>query len=390
VKLSVGSRTDVGRVRQGNEDSYLVAEPLFVIADGMGGHLAGDVASATAVEVITAEASDLSVADPSTLEKVVRDANEAIWAKAQGDPTLNGMGTTCTLLLIDGDRGRIAHVGDSRAYLLRDGELSQLTEDHTLVQKMVNEGRLEPDEAEVHPQRSIVTRGLGIYQELQVDMLPLTLRPGDRLMLCSDGLNSMIRPDAMREALAGAPDAQSAADKLVDLANAAGGEDNVTVIVIDVLDDDDASPAPPHEQTRARMDTDDEPSHPVSASSDVGPSPSRSWVRRVVVAVVVLVLLVAGGFGATRYTLDHSWFVGADDQGIVTIYRGIPENVLGMDLKDSYKASGLSVDDLPASLAQNVQEGIKRDSIEEARATVADLQQRADEFAPSPPKRKHR
>ncbi|MDQ4145938.1 MAG: Stp1/IreP family PP2C-type Ser/Thr phosphatase, partial [Actinomycetota bacterium] len=233
MNLSIGAQSDVGRVREGNEDSFLVDEPLFVVADGMGGHLAGDVASSTAVDVILNKSATASAEDPETLADLIRSANSAIWDKAHANPTLRGMGTTCTLVLLHENRAHIAHVGDSRAYLLRDGRLQQITEDHTLVARMVKEGRLQPEEAEHHPQRSIITRALGVDAEVEVDLDSLEVQPGDRLMLCSDGLSSMIDHDSIATALKEQAAPQDAADELIKRANDAGGEDNITVVVID-------------------------------------------------------------------------------------------------------------------------------------------------------------
>ena len=233
MNVAYGAKSDVGRVREANEDSYLIADPLFVVADGMGGHIAGDVASSTAVKVIQDESGDASSENPGTLSKIISDANAAIWDKAQSDPALRGMGTTCTLVLVDESRVHIAHVGDSRAYRLREGHLEQLTEDHTLVGRMVQEGRLSPEEAQHHPQRSIITRALGVDEDVQVDLETVELSEGDRLLICSDGLSSMVDDRPIESVLASESDPQRAADRLIEVANEAGGDDNITVVVID-------------------------------------------------------------------------------------------------------------------------------------------------------------
>jgi len=222
VMPRVAVRSDTGRVRDLNEDSYLTQEPLFVIADGMGGHLAGDVASQTAIEIITANRGDAS-SDLDSLERLVLKANEAIWGKAQADPSMHGMGTTLTLVFLDGSKGHLAHVGDSRAYLFRDGKLEQVTEDHTLVERMVKEGRLPREEAARHPQRNIITRALGMDADVKVDTFELALRAGDRILLCSDGLNSMLSDEEVEEVLNTFPDADEATDRLIEMANEAGG-----------------------------------------------------------------------------------------------------------------------------------------------------------------------
>jgi protein phosphatase len=233
----VAAKTDVGRVRKGNEDSYLARDPLFAVADGMGGHIAGDVASATAVELIAERADQDMPHTTAELAAIVRGANAAIWEKAQSDPSLKGMGTTCTLALLEDHELHIAHVGDSRAYLYRGSELSQVTEDHTLVSRMVREGRLKPEEAERHPQRSIITRALGVDADVEVDELSVAIEEGDRFLLCSDGLSDYVEDSVIAETLLANPDRKTAAAELVHRTLENGAPDNVTVIVADVTDD---------------------------------------------------------------------------------------------------------------------------------------------------------
>ncbi|MDP9067737.1 MAG: Stp1/IreP family PP2C-type Ser/Thr phosphatase [Actinomycetota bacterium] len=388
----VAAKTDVGRVRQGNEDSYLVAEPLFAVADGMGGHLGGEIASETAVDTITERARAEAPQDAAGLGALVRAANSAIWEKAQGDPNLHGMGTTCTLALVRDGELHLAHVGDSRAYLLRAGELSQLTDDHTLVSRMVREGRLSAEEADRHPQRSIITRALGVDADVEVDEMSLGIEEGDRFLLCSDGLTSMIDFQEVHNVLGREHDPQSAVDRLVELANEAGGEDNVTVVVIDIADDagrsapataaTSATPPPP-----PREDTDPNPV-PAAPAVDTGvhrldavraqeQPPRRRRSRPFLVTLLLLLILAAAAFMAARAALATSYFVGTDDNGIVTIYRGIPEEIAGLSLKQSEESTGVAVEDLPDFLRGGVEEGIKADSLEDARAKVQNLEERA-------------
>jgi PPM family protein phosphatase len=265
VRLVAGQRTDVGRVREGNEDGYFVDDDmgLFAVADGMGGHRAGEVASATALEALVAAVkSGRPIADAIAL------ANDAVLERSAGDERLRGMGTTMTAgTLAAGDRLLVGHVGDSRAYLVRDGELRQITEDHSLVEEMVRGGELTPEQAEDHPQRSIITRALGIEPEVEVDVYPVELRAGDRLLLCSDGLTTMVRTDDITAILRGEPDPQRAANLLVDAANEAGGEDNVTVVVLDV--DGDTAP-PPGEQEEEATREDGEEGRESEAAAEPG------------------------------------------------------------------------------------------------------------------------
>jgi protein phosphatase len=370
VRLNVGSRSDVGKVRQANEDSFVVQEPLFAVADGMGGHLAGDVASQTAVGVITERAGTATLDDPQTLSSLLRAANRAIFEKSRSDPTLRGMGTTCTLVMIADGHAEIAHVGDSRAYLLRAGELTQLTEDHTLVSRMVKEGRLREEEAANHPQRSIITRALGVDADVEVDLEPVELTPGDRLLLNSDGLTSMVGPDRVKQVLVDEPDPQAAADRLVGIANDAGGEDNITVLVIDVADDADDRPR-------------GEGAASVRQETQPGGEPAERarWPRAVLVALVAVLVIGGGGYAAARYFLNNSFFVGANDAGYVAIYRGIPDEIAGLDLKSEEEETDVPLTDLPEFKQEDVTEGIKVDSLDDAQATVANLRTLAEDFA---------
>ena len=397
MKPLIAAKTDVGRVRQGNEDSYLVEEPIFAVADGMGGHIAGDIASATAVEVIMDNIHDQKPSGTQQLAEIVRRANSAIWEKARNDSNLRGMGTTCTLLLLDGDELHIAHVGDSRAYLYRAGELSQLTEDHTLVSRMVREGRLQPEEAERHPQRSIITRALGVDADVEVDELSMGIEEGDRYLICSDGLTSMIDTESVRDVLENLADPNDAVENLVQRANEAGGEDNITVVLVDIVADDavvpaatgapvtdhrpsprettepDAAPAPPAVVTGVHRLEDISPADPAASPRRRGFGKALAWT------LLVLAVLAGGAYAAARYTLANSYFVGADGSGTVTIYRGIPEEIAGLSLKESEEATDVSVEDLPDFLQGDVEEGIKADSLDDARAKVANLEQRAQD-----------
>ena len=391
MKVAVGSKTDVGRARDMNQDSYLVEDPIFVVADGMGGHLAGDVASRTAIEKIIEMAGQKSPGQPGALRSYVSEANRAIWQKGKEDPNLAGMGTTCTLIYLDGGVAHIAHVGDSRAYRLRDGKFEQLTEDHTLVERMVQEGRLRREDAPRHPQRSIITRALGVDQTVDVDEFDESLRDGDRLLICSDGLSSMLDDRTIASILSENGDPQSASDALVDAANEAGGEDNITVIVIDVKSGGSNGPvaaataAPEREDTPLTREPATKapvppPPTPEASDADDEDAPRSRVGRKVVIGVVIALVLCGVAYGAARYALDNSWFVGANDEGTVTIYKGIPDEIAGLDLKDEQEVTDVQVDDLPEFLQGNVEDGIKVSSLDEARETVANLEDRSEDF----------
>jgi PPM family protein phosphatase len=234
VRLVIGASTDVGRVRDHNEDGYIIDEglALVAVADGMGGHRGGEVASATALEAFYASFS----ADGGLHDAVVA-ANEAVNERAADDEELRGMGTTLTAGVLGEDGTMIiGHVGDSRAYLLRGGDLSRVTTDHSLVEELMAAGELTAEEAEHDPRRSMITRGIGLDTGVDVDMYPVALEVGDRLVLCSDGLNSMVSEADIKSILIAESDPERAASALVDAANAAGGVDNTTVIVIDVAE----------------------------------------------------------------------------------------------------------------------------------------------------------
>jgi serine/threonine protein phosphatase PrpC len=237
MRLSSFAGTDVGRARSGNEDSYFCGRTVFAVADGLGGHQGGEVASAAAVEPLAA-LDGRELADPGeaaeALAAAIREGNAAILDRAAGDPGLWGMGTTVTAAALAGDHHlQLAHVGDSRAYLLRDGSLAQLTTDHTVVAELVRRGRLTPEQAAIHPERSILTRAVGLDPRVPVDTPdPLELHDGDQVLLCSDGLTEAVDDDQIAELLATTHDGDAACRSLIDAANAAGGPDNITVVLL--------------------------------------------------------------------------------------------------------------------------------------------------------------
>src|SRR3954454_10907966 len=221
--------SDLGRQRQGNEDNFFVRAPLFVVADGMGGAQAGEVASEIAVRSFDEDLPNGSRGE--ALVRVSEEANKRIHERARGDESLHGMGTTTTAAYVDDDEVVIAHVGDSRAYLLRDGELIRLTKDHSLVGELVARGKLTEEQAEQHPQRSVITRALGPEPDVQVDVDIFPAKGGDLFLLCSDGLTSMVHEPELRPFFEAAESLEALGKRLIDAANAAGGRDNITVIL---------------------------------------------------------------------------------------------------------------------------------------------------------------
>ncbi|MCF7550229.1 PP2C family serine/threonine-protein phosphatase [Pseudonocardia sp. WMMC193] len=247
LRSAIGS--DVGRRRTANEDSGAAGDRLLVVADGMGGHAHGELASALTVaamidmdERLPADASGLDLL--AELTAAVDDASARLAQHAQTDPDTQGMGTTVVALLLDGDRLALAHVGDSRIYLCRDGALTQITRDHTMVQQLVDEGQITPEEALVHPRRSVLMRALSTDHPVEADLEFLDPRPGDRFLLCSDGVTAVLPDQAVLDVLAAPTPPEVAVDQLITLSNDGGGPDNITAIVADVVEVSEAAPQP--------------------------------------------------------------------------------------------------------------------------------------------------
>lgn len=341
--------SDIGLHRRTNEDSFVAAPPLFAVCDGMGGAEAGEVASALAVETLAAR-----FAAGEGIAAAARAANAAVFARAGERREESGMGTTLTALVVDDDEGHFAHVGDSRAYRLRDGVLDQLSADHSLVGEMVREGQLTREEAAAHPQRSILSRALGTEPDVEVDEFSADLRPGDVLLLCSDGLSGEVGDDTIRELL-GASAPAEAARALVDAALAAGGHDNVTAVVVRLEAGDAARPAAADAVTQIMPVGDAAAPAQAGASADAGPVPaatapgdavdqsrdgtvaSRSSRMRLLVLVVVLALVALLGVAGV-IVVNTCYFVGVDN-GALAVYSGLPWSVGPLDLNSVYLRS---------------------------------------------------
>lgn len=342
TNATFGSRTDVGCVREHNEDSLVVAPPLYVVCDGMGGHAAGEVASEIAVDVIARRAP--LTPDATALGQAVEEANLAIIEGARTGKGRAGMGCTCTAAMLDSERLVIAQVGDSRAYLLHHGRLQQLTRDHSLVADLVEAGQITPAEARVHPQRSVITRALGSDPLTQPDLFEINVETGDRLLLCSDGLTSMIEDDEVERILNHTADPQLAASQLVNAAIAAGGYDNVTVIVVDVTGF--------AEVRRKRV--------------------ARKTKITAALIVVLLIALIAGAGYGFNYWISHTAFL-AEQDGKVAIYQGVPGDVMGMSFSSLVEVTDVPVDELQPGVANRLKNGgIQTDSLDDARSLVED------------------
>ncbi|MBN8866097.1 MAG: Stp1/IreP family PP2C-type Ser/Thr phosphatase [Solirubrobacterales bacterium] len=359
-------RTDVGRQRQANEDSYLARAPLFVVADGMGGAQAGEVASLTAIQAFQAGLPDGGA--EAAIERTIAVANRNIYDQAHNDASLAGMGTTITVAAVDSEVEHvvIGHVGDSRAYRLRDGIIQRLTKDHSLVEEMRRRGQITEEQAEDHPQRSIITRALGPEPEVLADMQSVPADPGDIFLLCSDGLTTMISDDRIREILMGATSLDAAARTLVDEANRAGGRDNITVIVFQV--EDPRFPIAKSSGTASQAGTRSE----ARARERAKPRRRGRALAGVLAALAVLLIVIGGLFYATR----QAWFLGTDDAGRVALYRGLPyELPFGIDLYQLKYSSAIQTDALPVQRRRSVTDHSLR-SESDATSLIEDIESR--------------
>ncbi len=344
---SFGSRTDVGLVRDHNEDSLLVAPPLFVVCDGMGGHEAGEVASEMAIRTMEDLAD--SIKDAASMTSAVEAANLNVLKAPRQGIGREGMGTTMTAAKITGERVMIAQVGDSRAYLLHNGRIQQLTRDHSLMADLIEAGQITETEARFHPNRSVITRAIGSDPYMQPDIYELNLSSGDRLLLCSDGLNAMLDDYQIEEILRDVTDPQTCADMLVTAARDAGGYDNITTIVVDI-------------QGKAK------------AKQRRAIAKSRIWMG---VLIALVVLAIAGAFVGTQQFISNSAYIGVQD-GKVTIYKGIPDEFLGMQLSSVEEVSSVSISDLEKvqpGVASRINENMRVDSIDEAKHLVQGYEQ---------------
>jgi serine/threonine protein phosphatase PrpC len=400
IALRYAARSDIGLVRSNNQDSAYAGPHLLMVADGMGGHAGGDVASSIAVAALAPLDDEAHGPDDALdeLDSAMHAAQDELLARAKADSDLSGMGTTVTALLRAGNKLVMAHIGDSRAYLLRDGELNQVTTDHTFVQHLVNTGKITLEEAAHHPQRSVVMRVLGDFDmEIIPDLSVREARPGDRWLLCSDGLSGVVSSETIAETMNGVAEVGACADRLVQLALRGGGPDNVTVIVADIVDLD-ALPDGAAPTTAATVvgsaalsrnlptaAADGPAARAASLSRDVatakeaaaGPgdsapsdddddTPPRHRVRRrLIVVAIVLLVLGAAGFGGYRWT-QTQYYVGVAD-GKVAIFRGINQTVGPIHLSVVIETSTTSVDSLAPFVRDRLTQSIEARSLTDAR-----------------------
>jgi serine/threonine protein phosphatase PrpC len=360
------SGSDTGRQRRANEDSLMVRSPLFVVADGMGGAQAGEVASKVAADTFQAGLPDTGEPE-GALAALVQQANARIYELSHTNAEHAGMGTTLTAIYVGEREVAIAHVGDSRAYCLRDGQLLRLTDDHSLVDELLRQGRLTPEEAIEHPQRSVITRALGIEGVVEVDTRSLRGLPGDVYLICSDGLTTMLSEQLIAEVLLSQSRLRDAGEALIAAANQAGGRDNITVILLRLEEVGAAEPAaePPtltgipvvEAPVRDAPPTDGQASiaalqpasraRPPRAPRAIPGRRRRFGARhagKLAAVLVVLGLLGAGAFLA----LQSVYFIGTNQRGLVTLYEGVPFRLPGnIDLYSSQYVSGVSASTIP-------------------------------------------
>jgi PPM family protein phosphatase len=349
--------SDVGRTRERNEDACFAGAHTFAVADGLGGHRAGEVASTLALESIVAlEETDARRA-ATKLVDAVRKANRSVAERASADDELRGMGTTLTAVVVSDGSAHLAHVGDSRCYLVRGDSITRLSNDHTLVARMVADGQITQQQAEVHPQRSILTRALGAERDVDVDEARFPLSPGDRLVLCSDGLTAVINDDEIRAYTATGADLQEICRTLIDEANRRGGPDNITVVVVDVEGAPGVVPATQRGLARRATRT-------------------PSWQRRrVPVRAMVWVGLVLGVGLAALFTVksvtNRSYYVGIKD-GQVAIFRGVPLEVGSATLSKVEEPTVIPTSSVAPWYLERLEQGIRADSLEDARQIVSE------------------
>lgn len=338
--ISFGSRTDIGYVRDHNEDSLIIIPPLFAVADGMGGHEAGEIASEITVNTLAELAP--SHLDAEGLTAAVEAANYNVMKAPRQGIGRDGMGTTLTAAMLEGERLLIAQVGDSRAYLLHKGHLQQITRDHSLMADLIEAGQITPEEARVHPNRSVITRSIGSDIHMRPDIYELNVDAGDRILLCSDGLSSMISNNAIESIMRRQSDAQHCADELVTAALENGGADNVTVVVADVPGFSEV-----REKKRAH----------------------KSRVFYIGLAIALVAVIFAAGFGGYAFISNSAYLI--EENGKVSVYRGTPDDFMGIKLSTLDHTTNVDVDKLQPGVANRIKEGMSVSSIDEANSLIA-------------------
>ncbi|HCT79636.1 MAG TPA: protein phosphatase [Micromonosporaceae bacterium] len=392
LTLRYAARSDRGLIREGNQDSVYAGPRLLAVADGMGGMAAGDVASNIVISAIAPLDEDVA---PDNLidawRAAVAAANQQLRDTVDANPRLDGMGSTLTGMLFSGTRMGLAHIGDSRAYMLRDGEFTQITKDDTYVQILVDEGRITAEEATVHPQRSLITKAMD-GRDAEPEYSVRQVLPGDRYLICSDGLSSVVSADTIAQTLREYVDPQQCVDRLLALALRGGGPDNITIIVSDATDDDIVEQAPlvggAASRDRGENASADAESHPAARASALTPprpagpetaapaeesrKPDRHPVRAAVI-MTILVAVLGGGVWFLWNWSQSQYYIGATEAGQVAIFSGVPGQLAGFSLSEVQEVSQVRLDQLTTVAQEKVRKGILTDSLPDARARLNDL-----------------
>ncbi|MEU4643156.1 PP2C family serine/threonine-protein phosphatase [Micromonospora sp. NPDC023814] len=393
LTLRYAAHSDRGLIRDGNQDSVYAGPRLLAVADGMGGMAAGDVASNIVIGAMAPLDEDVpGDALVDALRSAVGTANQQLRDTVDANPQLEGMGTTLTATLFSGSKLGMVHIGDSRAYLLRNGEFAQITKDDTYVQMLVDEGRISAEEASSHPQRSLLTRALD-GRDIDPEYSVRQVLPGDRYLICSDGLSGVVSADTIAETMREYADPQQCVERLVQLALRGGGPDNITVIIADATDQDivEASPIVGGAAARDRgMATSADvstpaarasalsaprppaPEEPPAGDDDEPERPKRRPVRAAATTLALLVLLGGAVFGGWSYT-QRQYYVGATEEGQVAVFRGIQGEIAGMDLSTVHSTSPADLDDLTLAAQEQVKQGIPAKSEPDAERRLAEL-----------------
>jgi protein phosphatase len=393
LTLRYAARSDRGLIRSGNQDSVYAGPRLLAVADGMGGMAAGDVASNIVIGTLAPLDEDVpGGALLDALRGVVEAANQQLRDAVDANPAMEGMGTTLTAMLFSSSKIGMVHIGDSRAYMLRDGEFGQITKDDTYVQMLIDEGRITPEEADSHPQRHLLYRALD-GRDAEPEYSVREARAGDRYLLCSDGLSGVVSAETIAATMREYVDANQCAERLVQLALRGGGPDNITVIVADVTDGDITESVPivggAASRDRGLATSADEtmaaarasavttpraaaPEQDLGGPDDEEERPRRHPLRAVIVMVLLIGLLLGGLYGGYYYTQSR-YYVGVTEDGTVAVFQGVPGEIAGLQLHSEHKRSATNVNDLTDVAQDAVRKGIAAESRADAEKKMEDL-----------------